>query len=64
MQGRWRGRAYHSMAGIFRVRLEDAVRGGVVASCVHGIGASLVERGGEAHIACGPTCDGDLSHDA
>jgi hypothetical protein len=48
------------MAAEGRIRLEDAVRGRVIASGVHGIGASFVQRRGEAHIACGPAGDGDI----
>jgi len=51
---------YHAMAAEGRIRLEDAVRGRVITSGVHGIGASLVQRRGEAHIACGPAGDGDI----
>lgn len=34
---------YHAMAGVVRVCVDDTVGGGVVTSCVHGIGASLIE---------------------
>lgn len=39
------GYMYHAMAGVVRVGVDDAVGGGIVTSCVHGIGASLVEGG-------------------
>lgn len=47
----------HSMAGVRRIGLENAVGGGVVARGVHGVAASFVEGGGEAHVARGPACD-------
>jgi hypothetical protein len=52
------------MAGVIRIRLEDAVCGGVVSGCVHGIGACLVEGRWESHIASVPAGDGDFRHDA
>jgi len=54
---------YHSMAGELGVGLQDAVRGGVVAGCVHSVGARLVEGGWESHIARVPACDCYLCHD-
>ena len=36
---------YHAMPPKLRIRLENAVRGGIVARRVHGIGARLVEGG-------------------
>jgi hypothetical protein len=48
--------------GELRVCLQDAVCGGVVAGCVHGIRAGLVEGGGKSHIACVPTGDCYFCH--
>jgi hypothetical protein len=56
------GGAYHAVAGEWRIGLQDAVCGGVVACSVHGIGARLVERGREPHIAGVPAGDGDFWH--
>ena len=53
-------RAYHAVTVELGVGLEDAVGGRVVSRGVHGVGARLVEGGGEAHIARGPAGDGDL----
>ena len=36
---------YHAVAGVLGVCVQNTVGGGVVTSCVHGIGASLVEGG-------------------
>lgn len=50
----------HAMPRILGVvRLEDAVSSRVIARGVHGVGARLVERGGEADVAGCPTryCD-------
>jgi hypothetical protein len=55
-------RAYHAVAGELGVRLQDTVRGGIVASSVHGIRASLVEGGRESHIACVPAGDSNFCH--
>jgi hypothetical protein len=52
------------MAGVIRIRLEDTVCGGIVAGCIHGIGACLVEGSWESHIASVPAGDGDFRHDA
>jgi hypothetical protein len=57
------GEGYHSVTGEMRVGFQDAVCGRVVACCVHGIGACLVERGRESHIAGVPAGDGDFWHD-
>ena len=53
----------HSVAGVFRVCLEDAVGGGIVASSVHGIGASSVERSRKANISSLPAGNCDFTHD-
>ena len=45
-----------------RVGLQDAVCGGVVAGCVHGIRAGLVEGGRKSHIACVPASDCCFCH--
>jgi hypothetical protein len=50
------------VAGEFRIGFQDAVCGGVVSCCVHGIGACLVEGGREPHIAGVPAGDGDFWH--
>jgi hypothetical protein len=50
------------MAGEFRIRLKNAVGGGIVASCVHGIGASFIQRGRESDIFGDPAGDGDFRH--
>ena len=50
------------MAREMRIGFQDAVGGGVVASCIHGIGARLVEGGRESHIARVPAGDGDFWH--
>ncbi len=52
------------MAAMGRDRLQNAVRGGVVTSGVHGVGAGLVQGRRKPHIARGPTGDGDFGHDA
>jgi hypothetical protein len=54
-----RGKTNHAMPSVLGVRLQNAVSGRVIASGVHGVGAGLVERGGEADIACRPArnCD-------
>lgn len=54
--------SYHSVTGELGVGLEDAVRGGVVASGVHGIGAGLVQGRGETHVPGLVAGDGDLTH--
>ena len=56
------GRVYHSVAGEFRIGFQDAVCGGVVSCCVHGIGTCLVEGGREPHIAGVPAGDGNFWH--
>lgn len=53
---------YHAVAGELGIGFQDAVCGGVVACCVHGVGTCLVERGREPHIASIPTGDGDFWH--
>lgn len=50
------------MAGVRRVSLENAVGGRVIAGCVHGVRAGLVERGGEPDIPGGEAGDGDFGH--
>jgi hypothetical protein len=54
--------SYHSMAGELGICLEDTVCGTVVAGSVHGIRASLIERGRKADIASIPTGDSDFGH--
>ena len=44
------------------ISFQNAVCSGIVASCVHGIRASLVEGGGKTHVACVPTNDINLRH--
>ena len=55
---------YHAMAREVGIGLEDTVCGGIVAGCIHGIGACLVEGSWESHIASVPAGDGDFRHDA
>lgn len=50
------------MAGVRRVGLEDAVRSGIVASGIHGVGSRLVERCREPHVAGAEARDCDFSH--
>lgn len=59
-----RKKTNHAMPGVLGVRLENAVSGRVVAGGVHGVGAGLVEGGGEADIAGGPAryCDFLFGH--
>ena len=52
------------MTGELGVGFQDAVCGGVIPCCVHGIGAGLVERGREPHIAGVPAGDDDFWHSA
>lgn len=56
------GGMYHAVAGELGVGLENAVCGGVVASCVHGIGASLVKRRRKSDITRRPASNGDFGH--
>jgi hypothetical protein len=58
----WEERVYHAVAGELGICVQGAVCGGVVASSVHGIRASLVEGGWESHIACVPTGDCNFCH--
>ncbi len=58
----WQGGAYHAVAGELRIGLQNAVCSRVVASGIHGIRTSLVERSWESHIACIPTSDCDFWH--
>jgi hypothetical protein len=39
------GTTYHAVSGVVGVCVDDAVGGGVVASCVHGIRSGLVKGG-------------------
>jgi hypothetical protein len=61
-EGRGRVWVYHSVAGELGVSFQDAVCGRVVACCVHGVGACLVQGGWEPHIAGVPARDGDFWH--
>jgi len=54
---------YHAMPGEFRVGLKDAVGRGVIASSIHCIRASFVQRSRKSHIASIPPCDSDFGHD-
>ena len=53
---------HHSVAGKFRIGLENAVRSRVIPSSVHGIRTGLVQRGWEADIFRLPPRDRDLCH--
>lgn len=51
------------MTGVVRVGLEDTVGRRVVSGSIHGIGAGLVERRRESHIASDEVGDCDFRHD-
>ena len=61
-EGKRRMGGYHAMARKFRVGLQNAVRGRVVASCVHRIRTCFIKRGWEPHIFGVPACDGYFCH--
>lgn len=46
------------MSLVLRICLQYAIRRGVIPSCVHGIGAGLVEGGGESDVPRLEACDG------
>ncbi len=56
------GDTYHAVTGEIRVGLQDTVCGRVIASSVHGIRTSLVERCWESDIFGIPAGDGDFCH--
>jgi len=54
--------SHHAVTRVRRVGLQDTVCSRVVACCVHGVRARLIQGGGKADIASFPPGDCDLTH--